>query len=95
MKESSEELAFVFKALGDSTRVKIIELLKVNQSLCGCNLLEHFSITQPTLSYHMKILVESQLVAGEKDGSWTHYRLNKKRMREASSFFQENEDKKE
>ena len=95
MKEFSVELALVFKALGDSTRVKIIELLKRNESRCGCNLLEYFSITQPTLSYHMKILVESQLVAGEKDGSWTHYRLNQERMREISGFFEKNEDREE
>ena len=95
MKEFSVELALVFKALGDSTRVKIIELLKINQNLCGCNLLEYFSITQPTLSYHMKILVESQLVVGEKKGSWTHYHLNQERMREISGFFEKNEDREE
>ena len=94
MNEQTIHDAKLFKALCDEHRLAIIELLQSSEK-CACDLLENISISQSTLSHHMKILVESQLVAGEKDGSWTHYRLNKKRMREASSFFRENEDKKE
>ena len=45
-----------FKALSDETRLKIVLMLK-NENLCACHILDEFSITQPTLSYHMKILV--------------------------------------
>jgi ArsR family transcriptional regulator len=45
--------------------------------LCACKILEAFSITQPTLSYHMKILTESGLVNARKDGAWMRYSLNK------------------
>lgn len=43
---------------------------------CGCKLLERFEITQPTLSHHMKILVECGLVNDRKEGKWHHYSLN-------------------
>ena len=47
-----------------------------------------FNITQPTLSHHMKILVGCGLVNDRKEGKWHHYSLNKKVIREASSFIE-------
>lgn len=67
--------AEIFKALADETRLKIIEMLSCGE-LCACDILANFEITQPTLSYHMKILTESRIVVGEKDGSWVRYHLN-------------------
>ncbi|HEX3045244.1 MAG TPA: metalloregulator ArsR/SmtB family transcription factor [Bacillota bacterium] len=69
----------VFKALADETRLKIIGLLTGGE-LCACKILEEFQITQPTLSYHMKILVESGLVQGKRDGAWMRYTLNYARV---------------
>lgn len=66
----------IFKALSDETRLKIIGLLS-NGDLCACKILENFDITQPTLSYHMKILADCELVKCKKDGSWIKYSLNK------------------
>jgi len=71
------EYALVFKALGDTTRLKIIEMLSCGE-LCACDILECFEITQPTLSYHMKILTECGLVISRKEGSWMHYSNNTK-----------------
>lgn len=65
----------IFKALGDSTRLKIIEMLSCGE-LCACDILESFQITQPTLSYHMKILTDCGLVKSRKDGSWIRYSNN-------------------
>lgn len=69
------DYAPVFKALGDTTRLKIIEMLSCGE-LCACDILECFEITQPTLSYHMKILTECGLVISRKEGSWMHYSNN-------------------
>jgi ArsR family transcriptional regulator len=69
------DYAPVFKALGDTTRLKIIEMLSCGE-LCACDILEYFEITQPTLSYHMKILTECGLVICRKEGSWMHYSNN-------------------
>ena len=44
--------------------------------MCACRLLEQFSITQPTLSHHMKVLCDCGLVNVRKEGKWIHYSLN-------------------
>ena len=65
----------VLKALADETRLEILQMLH-EEELCACKIQEHFAISQPTLSYHMKILVQSGLVKGRKDGLWMHYSIN-------------------
>jgi ArsR family transcriptional regulator, arsenate/arsenite/antimonite-responsive transcriptional repressor len=64
------------KAIADETRLQIIDMLSCKE-LCACNILEAFAITQPTLSYHMKILTDCGLVSGRKDGAWMRYTLNR------------------
>jgi ArsR family transcriptional regulator, arsenate/arsenite/antimonite-responsive transcriptional repressor len=65
----------LMKALADESRLAILELL-MNGEKCGCILLEELAIQQPTLSHHMKILCDSGLVNGRKQGKWVHYSLN-------------------
>lgn len=72
---NSMDVALICKALGDSNRLEIMKMLSGGEK-CGCKLLERFEITQPTLSHHMKILVECGLVNAWKDGKWQHYSLN-------------------
>ncbi len=74
------------KALSDETRLKIVEML-AKENLCACHILESFDFTQPTLSYHMKILVDSGLVDSHKDGTWTRYTLNQDIMQNMSTLF--------
>lgn len=69
------EYALLFKALSDETRLKIVEMLSCGE-MCACDILESFNITQPTLSYHMKILTDCGLVNSRKDGSWIRYITN-------------------
>ncbi len=76
MNNTYKDYALLLKALGDETRIRIFHMLSEGE-LCACNLLEEFHITQPTLSYHMKILCESGLVHGRKDGIWMKYSINK------------------
>lgn len=75
-----------FKALSDDTRLKIVVMLK-DGCMCACRILEHFNITQPTLSYHMKQLVDCELVICEKVGTWNHYSLNDKTIKILKEFF--------
>ena len=82
---SEIDVALICKALSDSTRLKIVEMLSGGEK-CGCKLLEAFHITQPTLSYHMKILEESGLVKGDKQGKWIHYSLCCETLQEFKSF---------
>ena len=68
--------ARVFKALCDPKRLAILELLRGGEK-CACVLLENLHISQSTLSYHMKILCDAQLVTGRKEGKWVYYSLNR------------------
>ena len=76
MKKNYSQYVAFLKAIADETRLEILTMLSGGQ-LCACKILEHFNITQPTLSYHMKILCDSGLVLSRRDGSWTRYRLNR------------------
>ena len=85
MTYSTAEYALLFKALSDETRLRIVKMISGTE-LCACNLLEEFNITQPTLSYHMKILTECGLVFARKDGSWMRYTLNDEKVAEMAAF---------
>ena len=64
----------ILKALADSNRLAIIRHLSKGEA-CVCELLELFSVTQPTLSHHMRILSEADLVEGRREGKWIHYSI--------------------
>ena len=80
------ETAQVFKAFSDEHRLMILELLKDGEK-CACVLLESLDIVQSTLSHHMKILCESGVVNGRKEGKWMHYSLSKKGCEYAQKLF--------
>lgn len=75
MENNYADFALLFKALSDETRLKIIDMLSCGE-LCACDILKYFNITQPTLSYHMKILSECGIVNADRRGAWMHYTLN-------------------
>lgn len=86
MEYSHEKYVFAAKALSDETRLKIIDMLSCGE-MCACDILEEFSISQSTLSYHMKILTDSGLVNAVRDGAWIKYTLNKEKANEVLAFF--------
>ena len=75
MEKEYELMAKRYKALGDPNRIWILNILKDNE-LCGCKLLEILNVGQSTLSHHMKILVDAEIVHARKDGKWMHYSLS-------------------
>lgn len=87
MNNSYAEYVPVFKAMSDETRLKILDMLSCGE-LCACKILEQFHITQPTLSYHMKMLVESGLVLARKEGSWMWYCINQDRKKSIDTFLE-------
>lgn len=76
MKNKYSKYSVIFKALSDSTRLEIIFMLSSGE-LCACEIQKAFDITQPTLSYHMKVLSDTGLINAFKDGPWVKYSLNK------------------
>lgn len=88
MKYSYAEYVPIFKALADETRLKIIDMLSCGE-MCACDILEYFNITQPTLSYHMKILTDCEIVNARKDGAWMKYALNMFEFETAEKFLKD------
>ncbi|UFU06745.1 ArsR/SmtB family transcription factor [Ruania halotolerans] len=73
---AAEQIATVFKALGDPTRVKLLSLITASAQgeMCVCDLTGPVGLAQPTVSHHMKVLVEAGLVDREQRGRWAYYR---------------------
>jgi len=80
--------AGLFKALADTNRLMIVDMLSCKE-LCACRILEKFNITQPTLSHHMSVLCGCGLVTGRKEGKWMHYSLNESAVRDLKTFLTE------
>lgn len=73
----AKKTATIFKAFCDENRIKILQLLLSGEK-CACKLLDGIQVTQPTLSHHMKILCDSGVVVGRKEGKWMHYSISAK-----------------
>lgn len=70
-------LATKFKALGDPTRLRLLSLVAAHADgeACVCDLNEPLDLSQPTVSHHLKILVEVGLLTRTKRGTWSYYAL--------------------
>ena len=64
-------------AIGDPTRLQIVFLLSRHERLNVTAIANHFQISRPTISHHLKILREAGLVEAERRGTWAYYRLNR------------------
>lgn len=73
----AEELAARFKALADPSRLRILSIVASNSAAetCVCDLSEPLELRQPTVSHHLKVLVEAGLLSREKRGVWAYYSL--------------------
>ena len=80
------DIVVLCKALGDPVRFAVVDVLARHGETCACELLERFDVTQPTLSHHMKILCEANLVVTRKEGKWSHYQINQETFRAFSLF---------
>lgn len=88
MNRKYEDYANVFKAFCDVKRLRILELLQDGEK-CACKLLEYLDIGQSSLSYHMKILVQSGVVESRQEGKWTYYTISKKGSEYAINLLKE------
>ena len=76
--EEAEATAELFKALGDPARVRLVNLLAQGDGeVCMCDLIEPVGLSQPTVSHHMKKLVDAGLVAREQRGKWAFFSLKR------------------
>lgn len=71
----AKQAAGVFKAFCDENRIHILQMLCTGEK-CACVMLDDLHVSQPTLSHHMKILCDSGVVTGRKEGKWMHYSIS-------------------
>ena len=71
------EGAAAFDALGDEIRLKMVRLLAQHEALCVCEIQEAFPVEQPTISHHLKVLRDTNLVDVQRRGTWAYYSLRK------------------
>ena len=69
------DLATIFKALSDETRLRIIKLLEQGE-LCVCDITAALDMVQPKVSFHLSALKEAGLIKDRKSGKWIHYSLS-------------------
>ncbi len=68
-------MAAVAKALGDPTRLQIVDVVRKSapEAVCQCELVPLFAMSQAGLAKHLKVLVDAGILASERRGTWTYY----------------------
>ena len=76
------ELAGSLKAIADPTRLRLLSLIQAHDGgeACVCDLTEPFGLSQPTISHHLKVLLEAGLVTRSRRGTWAYYRAVPERL---------------
>jgi len=82
MAKQHDDMARVFKALCDPNRLIIVDMLRTGER-CACEILDELPISQSTLSHHLKILCESEIVVCESKGKWKYYSLGRQGLEKA------------
>mgnify|MGYP001061499616 CR=1 FL=1 len=86
----ADQLATVFKALSDPTRVRLLQYLAESEAgtACACHLPDALGISQPTLSFHMRKLLDAGLVTREKRGRWVHWTVRPQALARVRTFLE-------
>lgn len=74
---SAERLAGVLRALAEPTRLRLVSLIAAHEDAeaCVCDLTDPVALSQPTVSHHLKVLVDAGLLERDQRGKWAYYRL--------------------
>jgi ArsR family transcriptional regulator len=75
--EDAERLASCLKAIADPARLRLLSLIQAQPGgeACVCHLTEPLGLSQPTVSHHLKVLLQAGLVEREQRGSWAYFRV--------------------
>lgn len=88
--EEAAAAARVFKALADPHRVRILNLLaNAPGPACVCDLTPQLGLSQPTVSFHLKKLVEAGLLRRERRGVWSYHRIDREALARLATIFGE------
>jgi ArsR family transcriptional regulator, arsenate/arsenite/antimonite-responsive transcriptional repressor len=71
------DLAYILKALADPTRLRLVSMVAAHEGgeACVCDLTDPLGLTQPTISHHLKILLDAGIFTREKRGKWAYYAI--------------------
>jgi ArsR family transcriptional regulator, arsenate/arsenite/antimonite-responsive transcriptional repressor len=86
--QDAARLAIVTKALGDPTRLRLVDAMRKAspEAVCQCEFLPLFEMSQPALAKHLKVLVSAGLVNGERRGLWAYYYVDPDSLDELRSW---------
>lgn len=89
-RDSADQMAAVFKALADPVRLQLLGLIldSADHEACVCDLGAAFTLSQPTISHHLKVLHTAGLIERDKRGVWVHYRASQGGLRAVAEFLQ-------
>ena len=76
----AQQLASAFAALSDPVRLRLLSLIAAEGEICACDLVEPIGKSQPTVSHHLKVLLEAGLVERDRRGTWMWYRVVPERL---------------
>ncbi len=72
----AQATAKLFRALGDPTRVRLLNILSGTDEVCVCELTDPLGISQPTVSHHLKTLTDAGLLVREQRGKWAYFSIS-------------------
>jgi ArsR family transcriptional regulator len=81
-RREAEQAAPVLAALADPIRLRLLSIVAAEGEVCSCNLEGPLGKSQPTISHHTRVLAEAGLIAGERRGRWTWWRVVPERLEE-------------
>lgn len=86
--DDAERFAIMLKSLADPTRLRVLSHVAAQgcDAVCACDLVEVLDISQPTISHHLKKLVEAGLLTREQRGRWAHYSVVRETFAELRDF---------
>jgi ArsR family transcriptional regulator len=87
--DDAENLAIVFRALADPSRIRIVNLLATSPDpICVCEFTEPLGLSQGTVSFHLKKLLAAGLLEREQRGTWAYYSLRRDLLRRLADVFE-------
>ncbi len=88
MANKENSISLLFKALGDRTRLRLLNLMG-DDEVCVCFFVEVLKTNQPKISRHLAYLRRAGVVAGRREGKWIHYRIVEPEDSHAANIFRE------
>lgn len=88
-REAAARLARLLKAVADPARLQLLSLIKSSENgeACQCDLTVPLALSQPTVSHHLRVLVEAGLLERTNRGTWAYFSVNDERLQEIAAVF--------